>query len=501
MSVKNIMLLRHTGSSPTAQIIWLLAIVIITVMTFLFSGDLGTSRTLKLLLIGLMGSTVLALGTRVRLVLTRWLIQMIFLIFVIAYVAQYPAYLMLTSGAMNDSLGATLFSPFSQGASDLTLDRALFTVLAGFTGLALATLAIRLLESRKKTPIYTVLIRSRKNVELIIFNTGVIVFLLSSIPRYVFSLHNPELATPLPAKLGGLINLLNSQVSIYLMAVGLVLLALKGEHKKARSCGYKFLLIAALQYGLFLSKMSIFIPLAIIYFIDRLYGISILSKRFQLLLVGALLILYPFFNIYRSLRNYELVSAFDFWAAVKFGIELSESSDLENMFLAGLGAFWGRIVGLEPLLILLEYFQNHSLNLFDYLFSDFDLDNYLTYSVLDFDGPMGFSPGFLGRLVVFGVSPVFVVCSVALWVLFCHSILKTMTASKNKLIMALVPSVFIQLVLSSMGGPRLFNVLTSGFSFCATWLICLGIFALYRKSRGVGHENVINTTTASSLRS
>jgi hypothetical protein len=88
----------------------------------------------------------------------------------------------------------------------------------------------------------------------------------------------------------------------------------------------------------------------------------------------------------------------DLLNAVGMHSEVIGLESMSDQIVIGFASLWGRVVGLDSLVVLIDAGQNWNVGMLDFLFSNIDLDDYLTYNILGFSTSMGVSPGHLGRV-------------------------------------------------------------------------------------------------------
>jgi len=340
------------------------------------------------------------------------------IVFLTAYIAQAMLF-MASSRASAASLGETIsvrsiFSMAALGAGRPEILVSLQVVLIGFVGVAIASLCF---SSRATGTAATDEGRGVAIVSnpLTIGYAAIVCTVFFGFLRKIFGLESP-VAPSLPMGLGGLINIASSYVGPNLSMAALFFALHQGDDKKAKRLAMVMLALAGYNYALFTSKLSLVLPVLFLLAMQYLLKRRVLSTRALLLMAGAFVVIYPFLNLYRTalalgVQPGELISSI-----AKLYATQQDASEFDHGVLqVALSAILGRVVGYDPLLILLQA-NPYPDSLLGYLLSG-NLDRYLTYEILNFQDPMGYSPGFLGRLYYVSRSFVFVLIATTVTVM------------------------------------------------------------------------------------
>jgi hypothetical protein len=224
--------------------------------------------------------------------------------------------------------------------------------------------------------------------------------------RKIFGLESP-VAPALPMGMGGLINIASSYIGPNLSMAACFFAVHQHDDKKARRLAAVTLALAGYNYVLFTSKLSLVLPVLFLLAAQYLLRRTILSTRTLLMLGGAFVVIYPFLNLYRTALALGVGPGELIGYIAKLYATQQDSSEVEHGVLQiALSAILGRVVGYDPLLILLQA-KPYPDSLLGYILTG-NLDQYLTYEILNFQDPMGYSPGFLGRLFYVSQSFIFV---------------------------------------------------------------------------------------------
>jgi hypothetical protein len=339
------------------------------------------------------------------------------IVFSIAYIAQSMLFL-ASSRVSTSSLGEAIsvrsifsLAALGAGASDIFLS--LQIVLIGFIALALASLFFKGRPRICSAPDQAEGKATLSN-PLTIGYAAIVCTVLFGFLRKLFGLESP-VAPALPMGLGGIINIASSYVGPHLSMAAMFFALHHGDEKKAKTLTLVMFALAGYNYALFTSKLSLVLPVLFLLATQYLLKRRVLRTRTLLLLGGGFVVIYPFLNLYRTalalgVQPGELVAAI-----AKLYASQQDSSEFDHgVIQVALSAILGRVVGYDPLLILLQA-NPYPDSLLGYIMNG-NLDRHLTYEILNFQDPMGYSPGFLGRLYYVSRSFSFVLVATALTV-------------------------------------------------------------------------------------
>lgn len=348
------------------------------------------------------------------------------IVFSIAYIAQSMLFLAsarVSASSLGEAISVrSVFSMAALGAGPADIFLSLQVVLIGFIGLALVSMSIN---DRPRNWI----VSGRFERMIVVSNpltigyAAIICTVLFGFLRKLFGLESP-VAPALPMGLGGLINIASSYVGPHLSMAAMFFALHQGDEKKAKTLTIVMLALAGYNYALFTSKASLVMPVLFLLATQYLLNRRVLSARAFLLLGGAFVMIYPFLNLYRTALALGVQPGELFAAIAKLYASQQDSSEFDHSVAqVALSAILGRVVGYDPLLILLQA-NPYPDSLLGYIMSG-NLDRYLTYEILNFQDPMGYSPGFLGRLYYISRSFSFVLVTTFLTILLIAHLAKT----------------------------------------------------------------------------
>jgi hypothetical protein len=328
------------------------------------------------------------------------LIMVAAVIFLVAYIAQAMLFLSISRSSAT-SLGEavsirSIFSVAALGAGPAEIKLSLQVVVVGFIGILVPSLFFKSSRTHGNRTVETQSQFTFVSNPMTIGYGALLCTLFFGLLRKYFGLESPT-AAGLPFGLGGLINIASAYVGPNLSLAAFFFALHKGSDATAKRLAVLALALAAYNYILFTSKLSLVLPALFLLASQYLLKRWVFSTRTILLLGGAFVIVYPFLNLYRTaialgVGPGELVAAI-----AKMYASQKDSSEFEHSALqVALSAILGRVVGYDPLLILLQA-NPYPGSLGDYILYG-NLDRFLTYEILNFQDPMGYSPGFLGRL-------------------------------------------------------------------------------------------------------
>jgi len=320
-------------------------------------------------------------------------------IFFIAYVLQALLFITNSRATTVDLGGAialrSIFSLAALGASDRDIYSSLCAIAAGFLGLLVNSFALFGMEKWQScVPTKRNIVIPPQRLFIAWFAVGITVF--SGALRKALGLDSP-VPSGLPLGIGGLINISSTYIGPNLLFAHVFLSYRFGTLREAKRASLLLIGLGIFNYILFTSKMSLIFPVFGVLVTQLLLRKLAINKKTILLFAAAFLLIYPFLNLYRSATALgvapgEILSA----VSVLYENEKdSKGSDQSGVQIAA-AAIVGRLVGYDPLLILLQDGKYNG-SIFQYILYG-DLDRYLTYDLLDFQDPMGYSPGFIGRI-------------------------------------------------------------------------------------------------------
>ena len=321
-------------------------------------------------------------------------------VFFTAYIAQAILFLVSTRTAAT-SLGEAIsvhsvFSMEALSADKKDIFRSLQVVLVGFVAIALASLCF---SGRSRKTAVTQPLRPHMTIisnPMTIGYAAIACTIFFGFLRKIFGLESPA-APALPMGLGGLINIASSYVGPNLAMAACFFAVHQHDDKKTKRLAAITLGLAAYNYVLFTSKLSLVLPVLFLLATQYLLRRTILSTRTLVLMGGAFVVIYPFLNLYRAALALGVGPGELIGYIGKLYASQQDSSEVDRSVVQiALSAILGRVVGYDPLLILLQA-KPYPDSLLGYILTG-NLDQYLTYEILDFQDPMGYSPGFLGRI-------------------------------------------------------------------------------------------------------
>lgn len=342
------------------------------------------------------------------------------IIFLVAYLAQAVLFLInLRSNAttLGDVIAIrSIFSLAALGAGPSEAKQSLTVALVGFIGILLP--ATYLVFSSKGTAgairdpaTQYVLPRLVISNPLTLGYAAILCTIFFGFLRKYFGLESPA-PSGLPMGIGGMINIASTYVGPNLLFAALFFALDHGPDNKARRLALISIVIGVLNYILFTSKMSLIFPVMYILLCQYMLGRRVVSMRTIALLGGIFIAVYPFLNLYRSAIALGIAPGDLIKTITDLYVSQNEASDIDRSTLqVAIAGILGRFVGYDPLLILLQA-SPYPGSLLDYILYG-DLDKYLTYQILDFQDPMGYSPGFLGRFFYISGSYTFLLAMTA----------------------------------------------------------------------------------------
>lgn len=342
------------------------------------------------------------------------------LIFLIAYIAQATLFIKV-SRTPATSLGEALsvrsvFSATALEAGPAEVLRSLQVIFVGFVGILLpsAYLAYGGLRGRAgmhRPDAGAVTAPAVISNPLTLGYAAIICTLVFGFLRKLFGLESPT-ATGLPMGLGGVINIASAYIGPNLSFAAFFFALHQGHDAKARRLALIMVLLGVYNYILFTSKLSLIFPVLFLLICQYLLQRRVVAMRTILVLGGLFVVIYPFLNLYRSAIALGIAPGDLIDAIAKMYQSQKDASDLDRSVVqVAISAILGRLVGYDPLMILLQA-NPYPDSLVGYLLYG-NLDTYLTYDILNYQDPMGYSPGFLGRFYYVSLSYTYVLAMTA----------------------------------------------------------------------------------------
>lgn len=361
------------------------------------------------------------------------------LIFSIAYILQAVFFIINThSNAVTASELISIRSIFSGEALSAGGDQitqSLLVVLIGFIGVLLPAVYLGIYNNRAENLRHAdkfgevrtkITVSNPLNIGYVAITITILVGLL----RKYLGLDSSS-PSGLPMGVGALINITSTYVGPNLLLAAIFFAFDSASDSKARILVVFSILLGLFNYFLFTSKLSLIFPVLYIVICQYLLQRQVISLKTIFVLAGVFLLVYPFLNLYRSAVALG-VNPGDMVATITYLYENpNNADDIEKSVLqVAAGAIVGRFVGFDPLLILLQA-APYSGSLLEYLIYG-DLDKYLTYTILDFQEGMGYSPGFLGRYFYISGSYTFLLISTALTVFIIAGLVRFFWRSNSR---------------------------------------------------------------------
>jgi hypothetical protein len=348
------------------------------------------------------------------------LMVMASLIFLIAYIAQAMLFIKVSrtpAATLGEALSVrSVFSAMALEAGPVHVLLSLEIILMGFIGILLPSAYVAYGGLRGRAAIQRPC-ADEAAPRVIISNpltlgyAALICTLFFGFFRKYFGLESPT-ATGLPMGIGGVINIASAYIGPNLSFAAFFFALHQGNDSKARRLALIMMLLGLYNYILFTSKLSLIFPVLFLLICQYLLNRKVVSARTVLLLGGLFVVVYPFLNLYRSAIALGIAPSDLIDAIAKMYQSQQDASDLDhNVVQVAISAILGRLVGYDPLMILLQA-NPYPDSLVGYLLYG-NLDTYLTYDILNFQDPMGYSPGFLGRFYYVSLSFVYVLTMTA----------------------------------------------------------------------------------------
>jgi hypothetical protein len=229
--------------------------------------------------------------------------------------------------------------------------------------------------------------------------------------RKYFGLESPT-ATGLPMGLGGVINIASGYIGPNLSFAAFFFALHQGNDAKAKRLALVMVLLGVYNYILFTSKLSLIFPVLFLLICQYLLNRRVVATRTIVVLGSLFVVIYPFLNLYRSAIALGIAPGDLIDTIAKMYESQKDASDLDRSVVqVAISAILGRLVGYDPLMILLQA-NPYPDSLVGYLLYG-NLDTYLTYDILNYQDPMGYSPGFLGRFYYVSLSFTYVLAMTA----------------------------------------------------------------------------------------
>lgn len=342
------------------------------------------------------------------------------IIFMIAYIAQALLFIKV-SRTPATSLGEALsvrsvFSSTALEAGPAHVLRSLEVVFVGFLGILLPSVYLAygglrgragMLQDKRKTEATRAVISN----PLTLAYGAIVCTVLFGFLRKYFGLESPT-ATGLPMGLGGLINISSAYIGPNLSFAAFFFALHQGNDSKARRLALIMVLLGVYNYILFTSKLSLVFPVLFLLICQYLLQRRVVALRTIFILGSVFVVIYPFLNLYRSAIALGIAPGDLIDAIAKMYANQKDASDLDQSVVQiAISAILGRLVGYDPLMILLQA-NPYPDSLIGYLLNG-NLDTYLTYEILNYQDPMGYSPGFLGRFYYVSLSFAYVLAMTA----------------------------------------------------------------------------------------
>lgn len=408
--------MRKTTLNYLNLILWTSATVVGLILEYVSEEDsLRTSTALYSL--SCIAGLMIYIRCKRMAQIERTIIYISLITLTAGYLFKYPIYAIYkqhNNNVIPPHLLSALFPEWTLQSSGEGIASAMGAVFAGYAGLLLATLGLQIKtnKSTKKPEAHNHI--ARNPPQSIALSAGLIIFSLTAILRLKFGLVMGAEPIGLPFGLGGILTIANSYLAPNLIIYSYLNNHIQGHISKARTQAIIAVIVGIIQYSLFYSKGAIFMPLFSILMSQVLLG-ALFSKPTQITVASILILAYPFLNIYRWIAMGGSVDIYAIQNAISSHSSEMEAENVFSLLIAGIFSIWGRVVGLDSLLTLIDASRSWNMGLFEYFFSDMDLDKHLTYQIIGFESDMGVSPGHLGR--VFFISQSYLLTSASVFVM------------------------------------------------------------------------------------
>ena len=338
-------------------------------------------------------------------------------IFIVAYIAQAVLFLKLsrsTATSLSEAISIrSIFSLAALGAGPKEIQVSLEVILSGFLGI-LAPAAYFAWAGKRSGRAAAPADRLIVSNPITLGYAAIVCTLVFGFLRKYFGLESP-VASGLPMGIGGMINIASAYIGPNLSFAAFFFALHQDNLVKARRLALLSIALGLYNYVLFTSKLSLVFPALFLLASQHLLRRQVLSTRALLMLGAVFVVVYPFLNLYRSAIALGVAPGDLLAAIAKMYASQADASEFKHSAVElALSAMLGRFVGYDPLMILLQA-HPYPGSVFEYVLHG-NVDKFLTYEILDFQDPMGYSPGFLGRLYYISGSYTFVMAMTALTV-------------------------------------------------------------------------------------
>jgi hypothetical protein len=387
----------------------------------------GLSLYLVSCMLGLIASIIATKLTNIKKIVA--FISLTILSF--GYLLKYPFYEVYNnynSSSLNSSFYNALFPEWTLEAHPRDMTVVMGVVFAGYVGVLIAILFGRVNNKKSVTPKTCTPKNKKPIIGGQLFYFGLLLFAASSLLRIKYNLVMGEESTALAYGMGGIIVITNTFLSPAILIYSFIHNQLLGNMENAKNQAAISLIIGIIQYLLFYSKGAIFMPIFAIMISQIAIG-KLFSKKTLLTVALITLFLYPFLNIYRWVSMAGKNNLIDLLNAVGMHSEVIGLESMSDQIVIGFASLWGRVVGLDSLVVLIDAGQNWNVGMLDFLFSNIDLDDYLTYNILGFSTSMGVSPGHLGRVFFITNSYIIVAFSAFIMTFIPMQVLKAISCA------------------------------------------------------------------------
>jgi len=302
--------------------------------------------------------------------------------------------------------------------------------------------------------------------------TALVLFTITSAVRWYFGLGSTVQEVILPMKIGGITTIVNSQVVPFLMIVALGSAYRCGEARFKSKIAIVFILLGAIQFLLFHSKLHLMLPFLSILIFRMMYGSYALKTKYVYVALLALLVIYPFLNTYRSIAVNTGVSGLStFSDAMGHSSQVSNRNNIQSTTTIGLLSLVGRVVGLDSLMVIMADRNSYAqLSTLDILSDEESITNILGRRMIGVEGT-GIAEGILGGFYYVTANEFGTAILVGIWTAVSLIVVRRLWLMGSVASMNMAAIWIIFCLQTTTGGVRVMNFLWFGFAIAVVYLV------------------------------